>query len=152
MIRNISAPISTKVAGLLLVTYLLVCLFACLLVALLICDLINPHNILTTGTVPANNANAETVAAWVRSVFADSAVGVTYAGKFNTENIGGDILDSLTDQDLRELGMPMGDRKHFLKALKPGYIFSFSSPSLFSISLLLLHIQLAGGRGGASGR
>ncbi len=55
----------------------------------------------------------------MRSVFTDP-VGVTYAGKFITENIGGDVLESLSDQDLVTLGMPMGDRKRFFNALKPG--------------------------------
>ena len=40
-----------------------------------------------------------------------------YADAFEENDIGVDVLDEVTDQDLREIGVSLGDRKRLLKAL-----------------------------------
>jgi hypothetical protein len=40
-----------------------------------------------------------------------------YARQFKEHNIGFDVLPQLRDEDLKELGMPLGDRKRLLKAI-----------------------------------
>src|SRR5918994_5581835 len=40
-----------------------------------------------------------------------------YARTFEEHNIGFDVLPELGDDDLKELGIPLGDRKRLLKAI-----------------------------------
>jgi hypothetical protein len=40
-----------------------------------------------------------------------------YARAFKEHHIGFDILPELRDEDLKELGVPLGDRKRLLKAI-----------------------------------
>src|ERR687891_1579069 len=40
-----------------------------------------------------------------------------YARAFKEHNIGFDVLPELGDDDLKELGVPLGDRKRLLKAI-----------------------------------
>ena len=40
-----------------------------------------------------------------------------YARAFKEHNIGFDVLPELGDNDLKELGVPLGDRKRLLKAI-----------------------------------
>ena len=40
-----------------------------------------------------------------------------YARQFQEHNIGFDVLPELGDEDLKELGMPLGDRKRMLEAI-----------------------------------
>src|SRR5918995_1068816 len=40
-----------------------------------------------------------------------------YARAFKEHNIGFDVLPGLGDEDLKELGVPLGDRKRLLKAI-----------------------------------
>src|SRR5918995_5782694 len=40
-----------------------------------------------------------------------------YARAFKEHNVGFDVLPELGDEDLKELGVPLGDRKRLLKAI-----------------------------------
>ena len=40
-----------------------------------------------------------------------------YARRFEDNAIDADVIADLTDQDLKELGLPLGDRKRLLKAI-----------------------------------
>src|SRR5215216_5808925 len=50
--------------------------------------------------------------AWLESI----GLG-TYAELFARERIGFDVLPQLSEQNLKELGLPLGDRKRILKAI-----------------------------------
>ena len=47
---------------------------------------------------------------------ADHGLG-DYAARFIANGIGADVLRDLTDADLKELGLKLGDRKRLLKAI-----------------------------------
>src|SRR5580704_9738767 len=40
-----------------------------------------------------------------------------YVESFATQRVTWDVLDDLSEQDLKELGLPLGDRKRLLKAI-----------------------------------
>ena len=50
-----------------------------------------------------------------------AAIGLEqYAEMFDTNRLGVDVLPLLSDQDLKDLGVPLGDRRRLLAAMTPG--------------------------------
>jgi hypothetical protein len=52
-----------------------------------------------------------------------------YAEVFEANRIGVDVLPLLSDQDLKDLGVPLGDRRRLLAAVTAGGAASASHPS-----------------------
>ncbi|MGH8675647.1 MAG: adenylate/guanylate cyclase domain-containing protein, partial [Burkholderiales bacterium] len=60
-----------------------------------------------------------------------TAIGLQqYAGLFEQNRIGIDVLPHLSDQDLKDLGIPLGDRRRLLAAISPGAAPTSSPPAL----------------------